>query len=119
MTANIAGTGTADMLNVNLKSANGIGEAIAATGVETLNIVSTDTDTTAHMNGFNYDTPDVKSITVSGNTGVNFSSAGTATKVTSFDASGVSGAAADADLVRVSFAFEQRDGDGHGQYHGQ
>ena len=102
LTANIAGTGTADTLNVNLKSANGIGESIAATGVETLNIVSTDTDTTAQISGFNYDMPDLKSITVSGNSGVNFSSS-TGTKVTSFDASGVSGAAADADLVRVSF----------------
>lgn len=99
LTASIAGTGTADVLNVNLKSAGGIGEAIIATGVETLNVVSTDTDTTAHTNGFSYDMANVKSITVTGNAGVSFGSTGSATKVTSFDASGVSGT--DANQVYV------------------
>jgi Ca2+-binding RTX toxin-like protein len=92
LTASIAGTGTADVLNVNLTSAGGIGEDILAAGVETLNVVSTDTDTTAHTNGFTYNMADLKSITVTGNAGVSFASWGTATKLTSFDASGVSGA---------------------------
>ena len=112
LTANIAGTGTADVLNVNLTSDWGNGEMIAATGVETLNVVSTDTDANVHFNAFDFDIPDVKSITVSGNAGVNFSSAGSATKLTSFDASGITGTHS-----FVHFLLRQRDGDGHGHDH--
>ena len=105
LTANIAGTGTTDTLNVNLKSADAIQEKIALTGVETLNIVSTDTDTSSHTNWFYYDTPNATSITVSGNAGVLFNSANvdSGAKLTSFDASGVSGAAADAATVCILF----------------
>ena len=77
-----------------------------ANGVETLNVVSTDSDTAAHTNSLSYDMADVSSITVSGSAGVAFYSAGASTKVTSFDASGVSGAAADAASVYVYFVSD-------------
>jgi len=105
LTANIAGTGTADVLNVNLTTGDQIFEYIAATGVETINVVSTDTNAAngAQQNWFVYDTPDVTSIKASGNAGVYFAGTmGAGTKLTSFDASGVSGA--DPTLVNVSFA---------------
>jgi Ca2+-binding RTX toxin-like protein len=104
MTADIAGTGTADVLNVNLKSANAIIEGIISNGVETVNVVTTDTNTTAHTNFLGLDSTNVKSITVSGNTGLGTNMALGGTKVTNFDASGISGAAADAAALAVTYA---------------
>jgi len=106
--ADIAGTGTADVLNVNLTSANVISEAISSPGLETLNIVTTDTDNAAHTNMFALESANATSVNVSGNTGLSFVNGGGTgfAKITSFDASGVTGAAANAAALAVSFASE-------------
>ena len=104
MNADIAGTGTADVLNVNLTSAGAISEAIVSPGVETVNIVTTDTDTAAQTNTFWLDSANVTSVSVSGNTGLSFNPAWILDpKITSFDASGVSGAAANAAALAVTY----------------
>jgi Ca2+-binding RTX toxin-like protein len=104
MNADIAGTGTADVLNLNLTSAGAISEALVSPNVEKVNIVTTDTDTTAQTNTVWLDSANVTSVSVSGNTGLSFNPGWVlAPKITSFDASGVSGAAADAAALAVTY----------------
>ena len=99
-----AATGSADVLNVNAISADVGGEAIVAPGVETFNITTTDSDTTAHTNRFFLDAADAKTVTITGNTGVNFNQGWIVSpKITTFDASGISGAAADAAALAVTY----------------
>jgi S-layer protein len=84
------GTGTNDSFGLTLKSAGAIGaddEIITANGVETLNITSTDTDSTAHVNKVEFVSDKVTTVSVSGNTGLEYLDA--SATITSFDASGV------------------------------
>lgn len=82
-------TGTSDVLNLSLKSADVLlGGTIGATNVETVNIVTTDSNTTAHNNSLTLVASSATTIKVSGNAGLNLTNADNA-KVTSFDASGV------------------------------
>jgi Ca2+-binding RTX toxin-like protein len=108
MNVNLAGaTGSADVLNVNVKSADTSGEAIRAANVEIFNFTTTDTDTVAQTNNFFLDAADATTVKFTGNTGVNFNSnpvwAGLNQKVTTFDASGIVGAAADAAALAVTY----------------
>lgn len=71
-------------------------------GMETINITNTDTDSTAHTNNLKLDSNTAISITVSGNAGLNLTNS-TYAKVTSFDASGVTGVASDAVALGVTY----------------
>jgi S-layer protein len=96
--------GTADVLNVTLRSAAAINaNTLTAAGIETVNITSTDTNTTAHQNTFALVATGATTITVTGNAGLAFTNDATNTKVALFDASGVTGAAADAALLAVTY----------------
>ncbi|WP_086465744.1 beta strand repeat-containing protein [Oceanibaculum nanhaiense] len=85
-------TGTSDVLNLKFSATDGFtnGTAITAAGVETLNIVTDDTDTTAPTTVFTIPitATSVKSVTVSGDVGIDLTGL-TATTLTSLDASGV------------------------------
>ena len=98
-----AATGAADVLNLKQTSAGSIKNGISAAGVETINVVLIDTDSSAHQNQLGLDVADATSVTVSGNAGVNIFGLGYNTKLTTFDASGISGAAADAAALAVFF----------------
>ena len=108
MTVNMtgAGTGAADVLNLKMTSSYDIREMVAAAGVETINVVTTDTDTTAHTNALYLDVANATSVIISGNTGVNVFSLANNFMITNFDASGISGAAADASVLGVTFASD-------------
>jgi S-layer protein len=98
-------TGTADTFNLTLKSAGAqdlSAAGISIAGVETINITNTDTDTTAHTNKLNLTADSVKSIVVTGNAGLDLTGS-TYAKVTNFDASGITGAAADAAALAVTY----------------
>ncbi|WP_424859762.1 beta strand repeat-containing protein [Tepidimonas sp. HKU77] len=96
-------TGTNDTFNLTLKSASALtAGSVALAGVETVNITSTDTDTTAHTNTLTLVATAAKSVVVTGNAGLNLTNTGN-TAITSFDASGVTGAAADAAALAVTF----------------
>ncbi|MDF9301118.1 DUF4214 domain-containing protein [Tritonibacter mobilis] len=86
-------TGTDDVLNLSFKATDGFTSAgaIVAPGVETLNITTDDTDTTAPTTVFTapITAAAVKSVTVSGDVGIDLSTGLGATTLTSFDASGV------------------------------
>lgn len=100
-------TGTADSFNLTLKSdANLTAGSVTLAGVETVNITNTDSLTTA-TSGINTNTlalvaTAAKSVVVTGNAGLNLTNTGNAA-ITSFDASGVTGAAADAAALAVTF----------------
>ena len=103
-------TGTSDVFNLAFSSAGAIDfnhadKDITIAGIETLNITSTDTNTTAHVNTVDFETVNVKSVTLTGNTGFTFDHQGTngGTLITSFDASGITGKAADAANLAVTF----------------
>lgn len=84
-------TGTADSLNVILSSAAAIdANTLTVSGVETINITSTDTNTTAHVNTLALTAAALKSLVFSGTAGIIYTGANTT--VTSVDASGLSGA---------------------------
>ncbi|WP_425974030.1 hypothetical protein [Tepidimonas sp. HKU78] len=96
-------TGTNDTFNLTLKSASALtAGSVTLAGVETVNITSTDTDTTAHTNTLTLVATAAKSVVVTGNAGLNLTNTGN-TAITSFDASGVTGAAADAAALAVTF----------------
>lgn len=98
-------TGTADTFNLTLKSADAqdlSANGISIAGVETINITNTDTDTTAHTNELKLTADSVKSIVVTGNAGLDLTGSVYA-KVTNFDASGITGAAADAAALAVTY----------------
>jgi len=82
-------TGTADVLNLTVKSAAAVTTgAITANGVETINVASTDTDTTQHQNTVNLASNALKSVVITGNAGVALTAADTT--ITSVDASALS-----------------------------
>lgn len=98
-------TGTADSFNLTFKSAGALDlstNGITLAGVETINITNTDTDTTAHANKLKLAADSVKSIVVTGNAGLDLTGS-TYAKVTNFDASGITGAAADAATLKVTY----------------
>jgi len=83
-------TGLTDTFALNLKSAAAIGnasETITLAGVETVNITSTDTDATAHVNTVELVASSATAVTVAGNAGLIYLAADASIK--SFDASGV------------------------------
>jgi len=85
-------TGTADVMNLKFSATDGFtsSAAITAAGVETLNITTADTDTTAPTTVFTapITAAAVKSVVVAGNVGIDLTGLN-ATTLTSFDASGV------------------------------
>jgi S-layer protein len=84
-------TGTSDSFNLALTSSGAItGGTVTLAGIETLNIASNDTNTTAHVNTLTVDAAAAKTIVVTGNAGLTLTNT-TATGVTSFDASAVTG----------------------------
>lgn len=98
-------TGLTDSVNLKLSSAALLDATAGVTiaGVETINITNTDTDTTAHTNLLSLTADTATSIVVHGNAGLDLTGSIYA-KVTSFDASGVTGAATDAAALAVTFA---------------
>lgn len=101
-------TGTNDSFDLGLSSGGAIAAgSITLAGVETVNITSNDTTPTAtgttHTNTATLVATSATSITVSGNAGLNLTNTGN-TAVTSFDASGVTTAAANAANAGVTFA---------------
>lgn len=98
-------TGKADSFNLTFKSANALDlstNGITLAGVETINITNTDTNTTAHTNKLNLTADSVTSIVVTGNAGLDLAGS-TYAKVTSFDASGITGASKDAAALAVTY----------------
>ena len=87
-------TGLSDVLNLKFSAADGFANTtagvITAAGVETLNITTLDTDTTAPTTVFDAEVAatSVKSVVVAGNVGIDLTGL-TAVTLTSFDASGV------------------------------
>jgi len=64
-------TGGTDVFNLTVKSAAAVNTgAITADGVETINVVSTDTDTTQHQNTVILASDALKSVVITGNAGV-------------------------------------------------
>lgn len=98
-------TGAADSFDLTLSSAGNLNAgAVTLAGVETVNITNTDTLTT---NGVNANTLTLaataaKSVVVTGNAGLNLTNTGN-TAITNFDASGVTGDAANAAALAVTF----------------
>ncbi len=77
-------------LNIGLTSDNSInGGTVTATGATAVAITTTDTNETPHQDALTLATANATSITVAGNAGLNLIGTGVNTKVTSFDASGV------------------------------
>jgi hypothetical protein len=87
-----ASTGTADVLNLVVKSAAALAAGtVTAASVETINITTTDTQTTgitSQQDSLILVATSAKTVTVTGNAGMNLTNTGN-TKITSFDASGV------------------------------
>lgn len=86
-------TGTADVFGITFSSTGAIdytasSSDITIAGVETINITTTDTNTTAHVNDATLTAAAAKTVTISGNTGFDLAATGS-TAVTTFDASGV------------------------------
>ena len=92
-TVTLASDGTADVANINLQTANDASthSAVALTGFETMNIVSSDIETTRNLADAPNDIAITKApaptVNVSGNAGGTITHTGT--KVASLDASGV------------------------------
>jgi S-layer protein len=87
-----ASSGTADVANVLISSASAITTTIVAADVETINFTTTDTQTTgivAHTDTLNLTASGAKTIVVTGNAGLTVTNNAANTKITSFDASGV------------------------------
>ncbi len=98
-------TGKADSFNLTFKSAGALDlstNGVTLAGVETINITNTDTNTTAHTNKLNLTADSVTSIVVTGNAGLDLTGS-TYAKVTNFDASAITGAAADAAALAVTY----------------
>jgi S-layer protein len=95
----------ADSMTVTLSSAAGIttGNSLTVAGIETVNIVEADTNTTANVavDTLTLVATSAKSIVVTGNTGLNLTNAGN-TAVTSFDASAVTGAASNITFISAN-----------------
>lgn len=103
--------GTSDVLNLKFSATDGFTStaAITAAGVETLNITTDDTDTTAPTTVFTapITAAAVKTVVVSGDVGIDLTGLN-ATTLTSFDASGVTatGAAGAVTLVTGNLAAD-------------
>ncbi|AVR87888.1 DUF4214 domain-containing protein [Thauera aromatica] len=81
--------GTTDVFNLTVSSAAAVDTgAITANGVETINVASTDTDTTQHQNTVSLASNALKSVVFTGNAGVALTAADTT--ITSVDASALS-----------------------------
>lgn len=97
-------TGTADTVNLKFSATNGFTSTAAMTiaAVETLNITTDDTDTTAPTTVFTapITATAVKSVVVAGDVGINLTGL-TATTITSFDASGVTATGAAGAVTNV------------------
>lgn len=87
-------TGTTDTVSLTLTSAGAIGsatKAVSFAGIETINVVSTDTDAAKHVNTLKITADVATSLVVTGTAGVDFTNT-SAVKLTSFDASANTGA---------------------------
>jgi S-layer protein len=94
----LASNGSADIANVFLTTADNVSThaAIDLTGFETINIASADTDTDATLAAnaiTGLTAADATSVVVTGNAGLALAAGFTGTKVTSFNASGVTAGA--------------------------
>jgi len=97
-------TGTSDVLNVTISSAAAVDAGtLTAAGIETVNITTTDTNTTTQQDTLNLVASSATRITVTGNAGLAFTNDTGNTKVTVFDASGVSGASTAAANMAVTY----------------
>lgn len=101
-------TGTADVFGLTLKSdGNLTAGSVTVAGVETVNITNTDSLTTTasgiNTNTITLVTNAAKTVTVSGNAGLTITNDAGNTAITTFDASAVTGAAADAAALAVTF----------------
>lgn len=101
-------TGTADVFGLTLKSDGDLtAGSVTVAGVETVNITNTDSLTTTasgiNTNTITLVTNAAKTVTVSGNAGLTITNDAGNTAITSFDASAVTGAAADAAALAVTF----------------
>ena len=100
-------TGVSDVMNINFSATNGFANAAAvnAAGVETIKIVTDDTDTTAATTAFTglLNVAAAKSIVVSGDAGFNFTGS-TLTAVTSVDGSGLTASGAGGALTVTTIA---------------
>lgn len=100
-------TGTADVFNLTLKSDSDIAaNTISLAGVETVNISNIDTLTTTasgiNTNSLTLTDAAAKSVVVTGNAGLTLTATGS-TAITNFDASGVTGDAANAVALAVTY----------------
>ena len=104
-------TGTADSLTVNMTSAGALDSTaeVTAAGVETINLVMVDSDTTDHQNTVDLEVAAATTINVSGDAGliITDTSAGSVDidLVTTMDASGVVLSAATANGVTYTQAY--------------
>jgi len=85
--------GTTDSFNLGMTGTNGYANAgvLTLADIETLNITTTDSDTTAATTAFdaNIDSTSVKTVIVAGNAGMTFANSDLGTALTTFNASGV------------------------------
>ena len=96
-------TGTSDVLAVTISSAAAVDAGtLTAAGIETVNITTTDTNSTAQQDTLALVATSATRVTVTGNAGLAYTNTGNV-KVATFDASGVTGAAADAASLAVTF----------------
>ena len=100
-------TGTADTFALGFRSAAAQdlsgAKGITINGVETINITNTDTSTTSYQqNKLNLTADSVTKIVVTGNAGLDLTGS-TYAKVTTFDASGITGPASEAANLAVKF----------------
>jgi S-layer protein len=84
-------TGTSDSQTIEFKSAAAVvaTNEIVAAGIETINLISTDTDTTAHANTVQLTVAAAKTLNITGNAGVDFTGSADVSKVETLDASGL------------------------------
>lgn len=96
-------TGTADVFNLTLTSSAALAaNSVTLAGVETVNITNTDTNSTAHTNTLTLAATSATSVVVTGNAGLTLTNTGNV-KITNFDASGITGTAANAAALAVTF----------------
>ena len=85
--------GTTDTFNLGMTGTNGYANVgvLTLADIETLNITTTDSDTTAATTAFdaNIDSTSVKTVVVTGNAGMTFANSDLGTALTTFNASGV------------------------------
>lgn len=97
-------TGTADSFGLTLSSAATLAAgSVTIAGVETVNITNTDTSTSASQtNTLTLVAAAATSVVVTGNAGLTLTN-GASTKITNFDASGITGTAANAANLAVTY----------------